>query len=257
MVELFGKQYSKTQLYKNAMNIGQLASIDEIELKEGRANGMKVFRVRSTNGLAFDLLPGKCLDIAALSYRGVNISLLTRNGVCSTSSMFPVNGEFERYFGGGMLWTCGLKNCGPNYIDDGYSFTIITGEGTLPAEQSWKKGFFDGDEYYLSAGAVMRDTTIEGYNLELVREISTCLSKPEITIKDSIENLDFISTDYLLLYHFNFGFPFICENLVMHFPKAASPVKAGNGASEKMKAEWNKLCSPKDNEIAEFVFPHV
>ena len=172
MAELFGREYTKTQLYKNAMNIGQLASIDEAVLKDSRANGMKVYRVRSTNGLAFDLLPGKCMDIAALSYRGVNISLLTRNGVCSPENMIPVNGEFERYFGGGMLWTCGLKNCGPNYQDEGGQFHHYHGRiGTLPCEQSWKKSYFDKNEYILSAGAVLRDTTIEGYNLELVREV--------------------------------------------------------------------------------------
>jgi len=255
MAELFGGEYTKSKLYKNAVNIRQLASIEEIELKDSRANGMKVFRVRSTNGLAFDLLPSKCMDIAALSYKGVNISLLTRNGVCSPENMFPVDGEFERYFSGGMLWTCGLKNCGPNYHDKGSQFHHYHGRtGTLPAEQSWKKSYFDGDEYILSAGSVLRDTTIEGYNLELVREIKTSLSKPEITIIDSIENLDCNDTDYLLLYHFNFGFPFIDENLRMLFPEAEKPMKAGNDASEKMISEWNKLCPPIDNGVENLFF---
>ena len=75
MAELFGKEYTKAQLYKNSVNIGQLASIEEVELRDGRARGLKVFRVRSTNGLAFDLLPGKCMDIGALSYRGGQIFL--------------------------------------------------------------------------------------------------------------------------------------------------------------------------------------
>lgn len=257
MVNLFGEEYTKSQLYKNAVNIGQLASIDEIELKDGRANGMKVFRVRLTNGLAFDLLPSKCMDIAALSYKGTNISLLTRNGVCSPENMFPVNGEFERYFGGGMLWTCGLKNCGPNYYDDASRFHHYHGRiGTLPTEQSWKKSAFDGDEYVLSAGSVVKDTTIEGYNLELVREVKTSLSKPEITINDSIENLDYNDTDYLLLYHFNFGFPFIDESLIKLFPESVPSVIPGNEASAKTLSEWNTLCPPIDNG-AENLFFHT
>ena len=255
MAELFGKEYTKAQLYKNSVNIGQLASIDEIELKDGRANGLKVFRVGSTNGLAFDLLPGKCMDIGALSYKGVNISLLTRNGLCSPENIFPVNGEFERYFGGGMLWTGGLKNCGPNYIDDGSQFHHYHGRiGTLPAEQSWKKCYFDGDEYFLSAGAVSRDTTIEGYNLELVREVKTCLSRPEIRITDSIENLDCNGTDYLLLYHFNFGFPFVDENLNIIFPEAEKPMIPGNKASIEEISDWNKISSPIDNAMENLFF---
>ena len=255
MAELFGETISKTHLYKNAVNIGQLASIDEVEMKGGRANGLKVYRVRSTNGLAFDLLPGKCLDISALSYKGINISLLTRNGVCSPENIFPSDGEFERYFGGGMLWTCGLKNCGPNYHDENSQFHHYHGRiGTLPAEQSWKKSYFDGNEYILSAGATLRDTTIEGYNLEFVREVKTSLTKPEIMINDSIENLDCNDTDYLLLYHFNFGFPFIDPDLKMIFPESEKPIRSGNKVSEKLKSNWNKLSPPIDNEDENIFF---
>ena len=257
MAEIFGDDYSKSQLYKRSVNINQLASLDEVVLNEGRSKGMKVYQARLTNGLAFELLPGKCLDIGALSYQGVNISLLTRNGICAPENIFPADGEFERYFGGGMLWTGGLKNCGPNYRGEASRFHHYHGRiGTLPTEQSWKRSYFDGDKYILSAGAVTRDTVLEGYNLELVREVQTTLSKPEITIVDSIENLDCNNTDYLLLYHFNFGFPFIDENLEMIFPEADEPVKIGNAASEKRFSEWDKLSPPIDNE-AENLFFHT
>ena len=255
MAELFGKEYTKAQLYKNSVNIGQLASIEEVELKDGKAKGLKVFHVRSTNGLAFDLLPGKCMDIAALSYKGVNISLLTRNGVCSPENIFPANGEFERYFGGGMLWTGGLKNCGPNYIDENSQFHHYHGRiGTLPTEQSWKRSYFEGDEYILSSGAVLRDTTIEGYNLELVRKIETSMSKAEIVVTDTIENLDYNDTDYLLLYHFNFGFPFVDEDLKLIFPEAKAPVIAGNEATKNLLQDWDKITAPIDNETENLIF---
>lgn len=257
MAVLFGKSYTKAQLYRRSVNIAQLAAMDEVELKGGRANGMQVYRVRSGSGLAFDLLPGKCMDIGALSYKGVNMSLLTRNGVCSPENMPPAAGEFERYFGGGMLWTCGLKNCGPNYQDEGGQFQHYHGRiGTQPAEQAWKNCFFDGDEYVLSAGGVLRDTTIEGYNLELTRKMRTTLSKAEITISDTIENVDINDTDYLLLYHFNFGFPFVDEGLRLVFPEALAPVQTGNAASQDDVSEWGAFSAPVDN-ISENLFFHT
>ena len=257
MAELFGEDYSKSELYKRAVNIGQLASIDDLVLKDSRARGLQVYRVRSASGLAFDLLPGRCLDISALSYRGVNMSLLTRNGIVSTENMFPASGEFERYFGAGMLWTCGLKNCGPNYVDENARFHHYHGRiGTLPVEQSWKKSYFKDDEYYLSAGAVTRDTVIEGYNLELTREIQTTLSKPEVLITDSIENLDGNETDYLLLYHFNFGFPFIDASLKMFFPDAVNPITAVNSVSQRTMSGWHQLGAPVDN-AAESIYFHT
>jgi hypothetical protein len=257
MAKLHGENFTKSALYKRSVNIGQIASIDEVELKDGRARNIRVYRVRSGNGLAFDLLPGKCMDISSLSYKGVNISLLTRNGLSSPENMFPANGEFERYFSGGMLWTCGLKNCGPNYWDDHQQFHHYHGRlATLPSEQSWKKSYFEGDEYYLTAGAVLRDTTIEGHNLEFTRELRTSLSTPEIAITDSIENLDCNETDYLLLYHFNFGFPFVDENLKLLFPQTAKLVGTGNTHSNEKKDEWAKI-SPPDDNVSEYLFFHA
>jgi len=256
MAKLFGKEYTKPELYKRTVNIEQIASIDEFELKNGRARDMQVYRFRSTNGLAFDVLPGKCSDISSLSFRGVNISLLTRNGLVSPENIFPADGEFERYFSGGMLWTGGLKNCGPNYHDENARFHHYHGRiGTLPVEQSWKRTYFKDNEYHLSAGSVLRDAVIEGYNLEFVREIHTTLSKPEIVINDSIENLDCNETDYLILYHFNFGFPFVDENLVMIFPESMDTMLTGNKASEDRKNEWDVMHDPVDN-LSENLFFH-
>ena len=80
------------------------------------------------------------------------------------------------------------------------------------------------------------------------------MSKPEIVIEDSIENLDCNDTDYLLLYHFNFGFPFVDEHLDMIFPEAAQPMVPGNESSQKEMAEWNKISSPVDNGIENLFF---
>lgn len=195
------------------------------------------------------------MDIGALSFNGINISLLTRNGLCSPENMFPTNGEFERYFSGGMLWTCGLKNVGPGYTDEDLRFHPFHGRlGMYPVEQSWKKSFFKGDEYFLTAGAVMRDTIIEGYNLQLTREISTTMSIPEIKISNTIENLDYNETDYLILYHFNFGFPFLSPNLKITFPESKMPIIPGNDASKAEIHHWREISPPRDNDTENLFF---
>lgn len=255
MASIFNHNLKEEQLYQYAVNIGQLASIEEAELVEGRAKGMRIFRVRSASGLSFDLLPGKGMDIGALSFNGVNISLLTRNGICSPENMVPTQGEFERYFPGGMLWTCGLKNVGPNYIDDDLRFHPFHGRlGMYPSEQSWKRCYFKDDEYYLTAGGVMRDTIIEGHNLQLTREVSTTLSTPEIRICDTIENVDYNETQYLVLYHFNFGYPFLAPGLKITFPESRSPIVSGNAASEVEINHWQEITSPSENATENLYF---
>lgn len=256
MASIEGTTFTRPDLCRYSVNPDQLASIDEVELRDGRARGMKAYRVRSQSGLAFDLHAGRALDIGALSYKGRNISLLTRNGVCAPENIFPANGEFERYFGGGMLWTCGLKNVGPNYLDEAGQFQPLHGRiGTIPPEQVWKKAGYEGDEYVLEAGAVLRDTTIEGHNLTLTRTVRTVLSRAEIEIFDVIENVDYRPTDYLLLYHFNFGFPFLSERLKLDFPPAQEAVQPRNEAARQHLAEWRTMTAPVDGE-EENVFFH-
>ncbi|MCE5343323.1 MAG: aldose 1-epimerase family protein [Eubacteriales bacterium] len=256
MAIIAGGGYSKQELYRLSVNMDQLASIDEAELQDGRARGMKVYRVRSQSGLQFDLHAGRTLDIGALSYKGRNISLLTRNGVCTPENIFPANGEFDRYFGGGMLLTCGLKNAGPNYTNEAGQFQPLHGRiGTLPPEQCWKWAGFKDDEYVLEAGALCRDTTIEGHNLSLTRSIRTTLSNARIDIHDTVENLDNLPTDYLLLYHFNFGFPFLSDSLRLRFPEARAAVEPRTEAAEQRLSDWATLTQPEAG-IEENVYFH-
>jgi hypothetical protein len=256
MALIAGTEYARPGLGRYSVNPDQLAAIDEVELQDGRGRGMRVYRVRSQSGLAFDLLAGRALDIGHLSYKGHNISLMTRSGYCSPENITPSNGEFDHYFGGGMLWTCGLKNAGPNYLDEAGQFQPLHGRiGTLPPEQVWKKAFFEGDEYWLEAGAVLRDTTLEGHNLTLTRAVRTSLSRPEIEIFDAVENVDCRPTDYLLLYHFNFGFPFLSEHLRLNFPPAREEVQPRTEAARRHLSEWREITEPVDGE-EENVFFH-
>lgn len=256
MANIAGGEYAKPELYSRSVNMDQLAAIDEVELRDGRARGMKVYRIRSQNGLQFDIHAGRALDIGALSYKGMNLSLLTRNGVCTPENIFPANGEFDRYFGGGMMLTCGLKNAGPNYTDEAGQFQPLHGRiGTQPPEQTWKRAYFEGDEYILQAGSVSRDATIEGHNLSLTRNIRTTLSRARIDIHDTVENLDYRPTDYLLLYHINFGFPFLSEALTLHFPPARTQAEPRSDAAQAHLAEWATLTPPEDG-IEENVFFH-
>lgn len=256
MANIAGNEYSKPELYRRSVNMDQLASIEEVELRDGRARGMKVYRVRSQSGLQFDLHAGRALDIGALSYKGTNISLLTRNGICTPENIIPANGEFDHYFGGGMLLTCGLKNAGPNYTDEAGQFQPLHGRiGTLPPEQAWKKAAFEGDEYVLEAGSVTRDTTLDGHNLSLTRTVRTTLSQARIEVHDTVENLDYRPTDYLLLYHINFGFPFLSEDLIQHFLPGRAEMEPRTDAAREHLSDWATITPPEDG-IEENVFFH-
>ena len=256
MVKLLGKDYSKEDFRRYCVNISQVAGITETVYQDGRARGMRALRVRNGSGLDYTLLPDRCMDIAQLSFRGVNIGLLTRNGLCAPQQTAPVPGEFDRYFSGGMLTTCGLKNCGPEETDEFGRFAHTHGRiNTLPCEQSWHYSRFSGGDYVLCAHAVTRDTALEGYNLSLTREISTQMSENELKITDEIENCDYNDTDYLILYHFNFGFPFLSEDLQVRIPTGGRRPRPRNEDARRTLDVWDRFESPADN-AAESVYFH-
>ncbi len=237
------------ELLKYVGNMSQISDIREMVFESGKSRGMRVYQVQAGNGLIFDLLPDKCLDIARLCYKGININWQAKNGFCSPAGAHPVKNEFDRYFSGGMMLTCGLKNTGPDYTDAAGYFQPLHGRlGITPCEQSYYRCYFDeSGDYTLEAGGVVRDSVLGGHNLTLTRTIKTSFAKPVISIEDVLENQEPTDTDYVILYHFNFGYPFVSPDLKMVFPDAVTPIKPRTPAAEKNLNRWQKMESPEDN----------
>ena len=238
---------SRRELESYLGNPSQISYIHELTYTEGRMRGARLWEVRAGNCLTFGLLPDKCLDIGQLSYKGVNIGWQGKGGFYSAPYAHPALGEFNRYFGGGMLWTCGLKNTGDDHISaDGYFAHAHGRIGITPCEQVWKECRFEGDDYVLRAGAVVRESSLGAHNLTLTRRVTTTLNKAEIDVSDTLENHEPAAEDYLILYHYNFGYPFIDENLRMDFGKQALPIIPRTDEAEKGLGEWDRFGKPTD-----------
>lgn len=256
MAKLFGRHYSKEALLKYTGNPSQIVGVTSYTINEGKGRGMRVYRVRNANGIEFDLMPDKGLDIGSLTYKGINIGFQSKNGISSAPYAYPVLNEFDRYFSGGMLMTCGLKNTGPDYIDQNGSFQHAHGRiGITPAEQSWAKSYWQDDEYLIGAGGVIRDCVLGAHNLTLTRTITASTSNNEIHIKDVLENNEPDETEYLILYHFNFGFPFISENIRLTLPDSLDEVQPRTDEAKAGINDWHVMTEPVDNE-PEHVFFH-
>ena len=70
-------------------------------------------------GLRCTVLADNGLDIGRLTYRGVPVSFLSKNGIVSPYAHHPFEEEFLHTFPGGMLYTCGLLSAGPAGRDGG------------------------------------------------------------------------------------------------------------------------------------------
>jgi hypothetical protein len=233
-----GTAYTKQELLKHASNLKQIAGITQQNFVDGKANGNRSYNFKTGGGLEYTLLPDKCLDISSVTFKGVNISFLSKNGITAPVYTNPTANDFSHYMTGGMLMTCGLLNAGGGCVDVDSSFHPTHGRiGLTPAEYSNADAFWEGENYFLQAKGNMRESELFGHNLTLSRKITSKLGENYIEIHDTLENNDSQDIEFMLLYHFNFGFPFLSKDLKLTFPEnkvtpCTDQAKAGLNQSE-------------------------
>lgn len=196
------------KLLAYAGNLSQLAGIRNSVITGGRGSGMRIAEVWNAAGLRFTVLPDRCCDIYELSYRGTNLSYISKNGLTSDKAVSATRGEFSWQWQGGALVTCGLDNAG------GHSGNCPTHGriGGIPADCFGTDCFFDGDDYILRITGEMRQTRMYGHQLILRRSIETSVFSDSIKIRDEIMNPQCTDETYMLLYHCNFGYPLLSKD---------------------------------------------
>ena len=146
----------------------------------------------------------KALDLAELSYKGINMSFLSKPGLQGRNH-YDTNGqEAQRSIMGGMMFTCGLENICAPYTAQGKDYPMHGRIRTTPAEHTGARTWWEGDSYLMSVQGEMREAELFGENMVLKRKITTSWPGKEILIEDTIENQGFREEPAMLLYHFNY-----------------------------------------------------
>jgi galactose mutarotase-like enzyme len=168
------------------------------------------------------------LDIVWAKYKGVNLSFLSKNGLNDGKRDFTDN------FEGGFLYTCGMDNVS----------SCVAGKpihGSLHYQQC------DGAQAYVSGDKVIVYGTVAeralfGKNLLLKRRYE--ITENSLTILDTVLNDDYKDTEYVLLYHINYGYPFLDECLEMDIPaRKSEPLTK---IAKKRKDEMFRITAPID-----------
>ncbi len=206
-------------LLKKIGNISQIAGVRRIEFSSGPGRGTEAYEVYNETGIRFTVLADMCMDILDLQYKGINLGFMTKNGLQNNRFFNALDKEFNYYWRGGMLCTCGLSNAGIACVDEGFYRTEHGRIGMMPAENLSVYSGWKNDDYIIELEGEIRESMLYGYNLQLKRKISTSLKSKEIHIKDVVQNLEPGDTEFMLLYHFNFGFPLLDEGAVIVKPE--------------------------------------
>ena len=207
---------------KKISNVAQIRFAQEIVIADKRC-------ILAQNG-ALEILFNKdnALDIVWVKYKGVNISFLSKNGLNDGARDFV--GNFE----GGFLYTCGMDNVSG----------CVEGKpvhGSLHYKKCDLAYAYEKNGVLYIYGEV-RECALFGKNLLLKRTFT--VTEDSLSICDEVANIGFTDTEYVLLYHINYGYPFLDEGLEMEVPAIKTdPLTA---VAEENKKDMFRITAPVD-----------
>lgn len=212
-------------------DLSALCGAERIVFTEGKAKG--VCGIRVYNGvLDFTVVPDRCMDIFRLFYRGTPVGFVTGNGLVSPMLAETKKYPFARSFGGGFLYTCGLDNIGAEH--DG-----LCQHGSasyLPAENVRTETVERDGGYYLIIKGRMVFSALFGGKLVLERTITVRAGGDELEIADAVANEGYTDAGYLLMHHYNIGYPALSEKAGLVLGAAESAVISERGDLSRMTA---------------------
>ncbi len=169
------------------------------------------------------------LDIVWVKYKGVNLSFLSKNGLNDGARDFV--GNFE----GGFLYTCGMDNVSG----------CVAGKpvhGSLHYKQCDVAYAMEEGENLVVYGEV-RESALFGKNLLLKRRFTVTANG--LCIQDTLENCAYKDTEYVLLYHVNYGYPFLDESLQLDIPAIES--EPLTEIAKQRQGDMLRITAPVDN----------
>lgn len=189
----------------------QLYSVEEHRLIGGKGDGMRLLEVNNGKGLMFTVLLDRAGDISKMYYKGTNLVFVGPCGYVGPEYYDDKGLGFLKSMSAGLLTTCGLTAVGSPCTDDGEELPLHGTISNTPAENV--SYWVDNDK--INIILTVRDARLFGHKLLLTRKYECSLNKNEITLTDTIENIDFEDTPYMILYHMNMGYPLLSENSII------------------------------------------
>ncbi len=233
MPNLYQQSLSKRDLYARVSQLSQIGGVRSYTLNEGKAKGVDAFEVRTGGGLSYVVLPDRGLDITWAEYRGIPLGFLSKSGLAGPQYYCPDKSIWGESFTGGLLTTCGLTQAGRSCVYQGRKFSTHGNISNIPAVHSGSFETWDGDDMVLGVRGTLLNGHLYRENLELNRTITSKLGENSIKIQDVITNNGFQKLPLMLIYHMNFGFPFVDQGTTVKL-KALSHQIVSEASDDKI-----------------------
>ncbi len=200
------------RLLRHTGNPDQIFYAQRLRLAGDKADGLEAVDIDNGGGMRLLVLPGRGLDIGRLSWKGTNLSFLSKAGFAHPAFYDPAGMEGIATFAGGFLATCGLRNVGSPCESGGEAFGMHGRIGQSPAGEVAVEREILAERPWIRVSGAVREARLFGPHLELRRSIRVHFEEPRIEIEDRIRNLSGRPEPLMLLYHFNLGHPLLDES---------------------------------------------
>jgi len=242
---------SKNDIFRYTGDVSQVFGTKQYIFAEGKARGMRGVDINNGSGLMFTVLPDRAMDISLLSYKGINFSYITKAGLAAPEYYDDKGLGWLKTFTAGFLTTCGLTQAGSPCESDGEILGQHGEISTVPAEEFCVETDLDAEVPEIRISGKLRTGRIFGDNIWVKREMKVRYGENRIYINDIVENRSGEKRPYMVLYHFNLGYPFLDENT--EFVTNAGYVRPRD--DEAVKGEsWREGFQRPENGFKEQVF---
>lgn len=226
---------NQNDLKKKIGNVQQICSIRKVRYEDDAADMQSAYLVENGK-LGFTIAASLGMDMSDLRIGGVNLCHITKPGWLANST------DATNFVPGGMFFTCGLKNVGPQTASE----PAHGRQRFLPAENCSKfVGVEDGILKLRLYGEV-REAGLFSRNLLRKRTITTEYNSGRIVIHDEIENQGFADEEIMLLYHFNTGYPLLDEGAAFIAPSKSQTARDAASQTAKGDSSLFVMDAPKD-----------
>lgn len=195
---------------EHARAAGLLAPTDDlihvrnVVADDGPERGTRSIIVQALDGLSTEILLDRGMDLGSTWFGGRPVSWTS---TVARAGRGHVDGEAGWLDGwtGGLMTTCGLRNVGSPSEGHGQhgSFSDLAAH-----DVSVRRNETDGRSAVDVVGT-LDDASSLGAHLRVERTITIVTGEAAVTVTDRITNLGTLREQVPLLYHVNFGYPFL------------------------------------------------
>lgn len=212
------KKSEQKNLRRYAVDLSGFYGMQDITYNEGKAKGLRAIHMKNGRGLEATLLPDRCLDIPYFSYKGVNLGLVNKTGLCSPA-YFAEEGVrgWLKQFNGGLLTTCGLTYAGAPCELNGRKYGLHGVIGNVPCTNVNKEEVEHNDALLLQVSGDVKEACVFEECVVLHRKIQLETEANVLHICDTVENCGFTPAPLINLYHINFGYPLLDADVRLYF----------------------------------------